>query len=57
MIEYITIILLAIITLLLYKLSYYKQKYQIYYSNYKQCLKTLGEFDPSLKTYLESKEI
>ena len=51
------IILLLITTLLLYKLNYYKQKYQLYYNNYKQCLKTLGEFDPSLKTYLESKEM
>lgn len=55
--EYITIILLLITTLLLYKLSYYKEKYQIYYNNYKQCLLALKEYDPKLKAYLESKEV
>ena len=55
--EYITIILLLITTLLLYKLNYYKQKYQIYYNNYKQCLKALQKYDSKLKAYLESKEV
>lgn len=55
--EYITIILLLIITLLLYKLNYYKEKYKIYYNNYKQCLLALQEYDPKLKAYLESKEV
>ena len=50
--EYITIILLLTTTLLLYKLSYYKEKYQIYYNNYKQCLLALKEYDPKLKSYL-----
>lgn len=57
MIDYIIIILLTIITLLLYKLNYYKQKYQIYYNNYKQCLEALKEYDPKLKAYIESKEV
>lgn len=55
--EYITIILLLITTLLLYRLNYYKEKYQIYYNNYKQCLLALKEYDPKLKAYLESKEV
>lgn len=55
--EYITIILLLITILLLYRLNYYKQKYQIYYNNYKQCLSALKEYDPKLKAYLESKEV
>lgn len=57
MIEYITITLLLTTTLLFYILNYYKQKYQIYYNNYKQCLKALQEYDPKLKAYLESKEV
>ena len=57
--EYITIILLLITTLLIYKLNYYKEKekYQIYYNNYKQCLLALQEYDPKLKAYIESKEV
>ena len=55
--EYITIILLLTTTLLLYRLNYYKQKYQIYYNNYKQSLKALQEYEPKLKAYLESKEV
>lgn len=55
--EYITIILLLITPLLLYRLNYYKEKYQIYYNNYKQCLNALKEYDPKLKAYLESKEV
>ena len=55
--EYIIIILLLITTLLLYRLNYYKEKYQIYYNNYKQSLKALQEYDPKLKAYLESKEV
>lgn len=55
--ENITIILLLITTLLLYKLNYYKEKYKIYYNNYKQCLLALQEYDPKLKAYLESKEV
>lgn len=55
--EYIIIILLLITTLLLYRLNYYKEKYQIYYNNYKQCLLALQEYDPKLKAYLESKEV
>lgn len=55
--EYITIILLLITTLLLYRLKYYKEKYQIYYNNYKQSLLVLQEYDPKLKAYLESKEV
>lgn len=55
--EYITIILLLITTLLLYRLNYYKGKYKIYYNNYKQCLNALKEHDPKLKAYLESKEV
>ena len=43
--EYITIILLLITTLLLYRLNYYKEKYQIYYNNYKQCLLALQEIE------------
>ena len=52
--EYITIILLLITTLLIYKLNYYKEKekYQIYYNNYKQCLLALQEYDPKLKAYI-----
>ena len=52
-----TILLLLIATLLLYRLNYYKEKYQIYYNNYKQCLNALKEYDPKLKAYLESKEV
>ena len=56
--EYITILLLLLITtLLIYKLNYYKEKYQIYYNNYKQSLKALQEYNPKLKAYLESKEV
>lgn len=55
--EYITIILLLTTTILLYRLNYYKEKYQIYYNNYKQSLKALKEYDPKLKAYLESKEV
>jgi hypothetical protein len=55
--EYITIILLLITTLLLYRLNYYKEKYQIYYNNYKQCLNALKGYDPKLKACLESKEV
>lgn len=55
--EYITIILLLTTALLLYRLNYYKEKYQIYYNNYKQCLNALKEYDPKLKAYLESKEV
>lgn len=55
--EYITIILLLITPLLLYKLNYYKEKYKIYYNNYKQCLNALKEYDPKLKAYLENKEV
>lgn len=55
--EYMTIILLIITTLLLYRLNYYKEKYKIYYNNYKQCLLALQEHDPKLKAYLESKEV
>lgn len=55
--EYITIILLLITTLLLYRLNHYKEKYQMYYNNYKQCLNVLKEYDPKLKAYLESKEV
>lgn len=55
--EYITIILLLSTTLLLYRLNYYKEKYKIYYNNYKQCLNVLKEYDPKLKAYLESKEV
>lgn len=54
--KYITIILFLIIPLLLYKMCDYKEKYQIYYNNYKQRLMALGEHDPQLKKYLESKE-
>ena len=55
--EYITIILLITTTLLLYRLNYYKEKYKIYYNNYKQCLNALKEYDPKLRAYLESKEV
>ena len=55
--EYITIILLLITSLLLYRLNYYKEKYKIYYNNYKQCLLALQEHDPKLKAYLESIEV
>lgn len=55
--EYITIILLLTTTILLYRLNYYKEKYKIYYNNYKQSLKALKEHDPKLKAYLESKEV
>lgn len=55
--EYITIILLLTTTLLLYRLNCYKEKYKIYYNNYKQCLNVLKEYDPKLKAYLESKEV
>lgn len=55
--EYMTIILLLITTLLLYRLNYYKEKYQIYYNNYKQCLLALKEYDTKLRAYLESKEV
>ena len=55
--EYITIILLLITTLLLYRLNYYKEKYKIYYNNYKRCLLALKEYDTKLMAYLESKEV
>lgn len=55
--EYITIVLLLTTTLLIYRLNYYKEKYKIYYNNYKQCLLALQEYDSKLKAYLESKEV
>lgn len=55
--EYLTIILLLTTLLLIYKMLDYKEKYQLYYNNYKQCLLALQEYDPKLKAYLESKEV
>ena len=52
----ITILLILIAVVLLYNSNYYKEKYEIYYNNYKQCLEALKEYDPELKAYLESKE-
>jgi hypothetical protein len=55
--EYIIIISFLIIILLYQQVRYYKNKYQIYYNNYKQSLLALQEYDPKLKAYLESKEV
>lgn len=46
---------LAIMMLMYQTIVYYK-KYVIYYNNYKQVLKTLGEYDPDLKAFLERTE-
>ena len=40
----------AILIYLLYKAN---QKKKLYYNNYHQCLRALGEYDPKLKEYLE----
>lgn len=45
----ITILLILIVVVLLYNSNYYKEKYEIYYNNYKQCLEALKEYDPELK--------
>lgn len=56
--EYVLIIVFLITTISLYQqVRYYKNKYQIYYNNYKQSLLALQEYDPKLKAYLESKEV
>lgn len=46
---------LAIMILMYQTIVYYK-KYVIYYNNYKQVLKALGEYDPDLKAFLERTE-
>ncbi len=46
---------LAIMMLMYQTIVYYK-KYVIYYNNYKQVLKALGEYDPDLKAFLERTE-
>ena len=46
---------LAIMILMYQTIVYYK-KYVIYYNNYKQVLKALGEYDPDLKAFLERSE-
>ena len=48
-------ILLTIIACLIVRLYQVNQEKKIYYSNYKNCLMALGEYDPKLKAYLESK--
>lgn len=51
--DLIVMMLLMIIGILTYKLIDLKEKYELYYNNYKQCLKALSEYDSSLKDYLE----
>lgn len=51
-----TFILLYIIGCLIIKLYRINQDKKIYYHNYQSCLMALGEYDPQLKTYLESRE-
>ena len=48
-------ILIFIIGCLIIRLYQVNQQKKIYYSNYKNCLMALGEYDPKLKAHLESK--
>lgn len=55
MIEFI-FTLLFVIGCLIIRLYQVNQKKKIYYSNYKNCLKVIGEYDANLKAYLERNE-
>lgn len=48
-------ILLYIIGCLIIKLYRTNKDKKIYYHNYQSCLMALGEYDPKLKAYLESR--
>lgn len=48
-------ILTFIIGCLIIKLYRTNEEKKFYYSNYKNCLMALAEYDPKLKNYLESK--
>ena len=50
-----TYIYLFIIGCLSIKLYQVNKKKKIYYSNYRNCLLALGEFDPKVKEYVEKR--
>lgn len=50
-----TCIFLSIIGCLCIKLYRVNEKKKIYYHNYHSCLLALGDLDPRLKEYLESR--
>lgn len=50
-----TCIFLSIISCLCIKLYRVNREKKVYYHNYQNCLLALGEYDPKLKEYFESR--